>query len=125
MLRDYLTSYVRHNRASVTSLAAISFVASALLGLVVGVAHMLVTDYLARMAYLGETPSVTGSTIAFGVVTAISALALVLMLKSAFGTRRSGGYSLQRDVCSRFPRPALASSWAWGLRSCSLRECSR
>ena len=49
MLRDYLTSYVRHNRASVTSLAAISFVASALLGLVVGVAHMLVTDYLARM----------------------------------------------------------------------------
>ena len=70
MLRDYLTSYVRHNRASVTSLAAISFVASALLGLVVGVAHMLVTDYLARMAYLGETPSVTGSTIAFGVVKA-------------------------------------------------------
>lgn len=89
MLRDYLTSYVRHNRASVTSLAAISFVASALLGLVVGVAHMLVTDYLARMAYLGETPSVTGSTIAFGVVTATSALALVLMLKSAFGVSMS------------------------------------
>ena len=89
MLRGYLTSYVRHNRASVASLAAISFVASALLGLVVGVAHMLVTDYLARMAYLGETPSITGSTIAFGAVTATSALALVLMLKSAFGVSMS------------------------------------
>lgn len=89
MLRDYLESYVRHNRTSVALLAAISFVASAMLGLVVGVAHMLVVDYLARMAYLGEAPSVTGSTIAFASVTAISALALVLMLKSAFGVAMS------------------------------------
>lgn len=89
MLRDYLTSYIRHNRASVRSLAAISLIASVLLGLVIGIAHMLVTDYLARMAYLGETPSVTGSTIAFDVVTAASALALVLMLKSAFGVSMS------------------------------------
>ena len=89
MLRDYLVSYVRHNRASVITLAALSFVASALLGLVIGVSHMLVTDYLARMDYLGEAPSVTGSTVAFAVVTTMSALSLVLMLKSAFGVSMS------------------------------------
>ena len=89
MLRDYLASYARHNRTSVISLAALSFVASALLGLVIGVTHMLVSDYLARMAYLGEAPSVTGSTVAFASVTAISAFSLVLMLKSAFGVSMS------------------------------------
>ena len=89
MLRDYLASYVRHNRGSVASLAAISFVASALLGLVIGVSHMVVADYLARMDYLGQAPSVTGSTVAFAAVTAISAVSLVLMLKSAFGVSMS------------------------------------
>lgn len=89
MLRDYLASYVRHNRGSVASLAAISFVASALLGLVIGVSHMVVADYLARMDYLGQAPSVTGSTVAFGAVTAMSAVSLVLMLKSAFGVSMS------------------------------------
>ncbi len=89
MLRSYLASYVRHNRGSVTSLAAISFVASALLGLVIGVSQMVVDDYLARMDYLGEVPNITGSTVAFGAVTAISAVSLVLMLKSAFGVSMS------------------------------------
>ena len=89
MLRDYLESYVRHNRTSVALLAAISFVASAMLGLVVGVAHMLVVDYLARMAYLGEAPSVTGSTIAFASVTAISAPLSSSCSKSAFGVAMS------------------------------------
>lgn len=89
MLHSYLASYVRHNRGSVTSLAVISFVASALLGLVIGVSHMVVADYLARMDYLGQAPSVTGSTVAFGAVTAMSAVSLVLMLKSAFGVSMS------------------------------------
>ena len=89
MLRNYLASYVRHNRGSVTSLAAISFVASALLGLVIGVSQMVVDDYLARMDYLGEVPDITGSTVAFGAVTAMSAVSLVLMLKSAFGVSMS------------------------------------
>ncbi|HJA29826.1 MAG TPA: ABC transporter permease [Candidatus Olsenella pullicola] len=89
MLRSYLASYVRHNRGSVTSLAVISFVASALLGLVIGVSHMVVADYLARMDHLGQAPSVTGSTVAFGAVTAMSAVSLVLMLKSAFGVSMS------------------------------------
>ena len=89
MLRSYLASYVRHNRGSVTSLAAISFVASALLGLVIGVSQMVVDDYLARMDYLGEVPDITGSTVAFGAVTAMSAVSLVLMLKSAFGVSMS------------------------------------
>lgn len=89
MLRSYLASYVRHNRGSVTSLAVISFVASALLGLVIGVSQMVVDDYLARMDYLGEVPNITGSTVTFGAVTAISAVSLVLMLKSAFGVSMS------------------------------------
>lgn len=89
MLRDYLASYIRHNRTSAISLAAISFIASALLGLVIGVSQMVVTDYLARMDYLGQTPNITGSTIAFGVVTAIAAVSLLLMLKSAFGVSMS------------------------------------
>lgn len=89
MLRNYLASYVRNNRCSVTSLAAISFVASALLGLVIGVSQMVVDDYLARMDYLGQVPNITGSTVAFAAVTAISAISLVLMLKSAFGVSMS------------------------------------
>ena len=50
---------------------------------------MVVDDYLARMDYLGEVPNITGSTVAFGAVTAISAVSLVLMLKSAFGVSMS------------------------------------
>lgn len=89
MLRDYLASYIRHNQTSAISLAALSCFASALLGLVIGVFHLLVQDYLARMDYLGETPSVTGSTVAFAAVATISALSLVLMLKSAFSVSMS------------------------------------
>lgn len=89
MLRTYLAGYIRHNRAAVVALAAISFVAAVLLGLVVGVGQLMVSDYLARMAYLGETPQVSGSTIAFVAVTALSALAIVLMLKSAFDVSMS------------------------------------
>ena len=140
MLRDYLVSYVRHNRASVITLAALSFVASALLGLVIGVSHMVVTDYLARMDYLGEAPSVTGSTVAFAVVTTMSALSLVLMLKSAFGVSMSArirqlgilksiGASdaqvrrlLLAEGCAlSLPAACLASSWAWRSRLRSSR----
>lgn len=84
MLGTYLKSYIVHNRSSVVSLAAISLVACILLGLVIGVAQLLVTDYLVRMDHLGQTPDITGSTIAFALVTAISSLSVVLMLKSAF-----------------------------------------
>lgn len=89
MLKDYLASYGRHNRTSVVTLAVLSFIASALLGLIIGVSHMLVTDYLARMAYLNEEPSITGSTIAFAAVTTVSALSLILMLKNAFDVSMS------------------------------------
>ena len=89
MLRNYLVGYLRHNRASAIALSALSFIAATLLGLVIGVCHLLVADYIARMDYLGESPSVTGSGIAFAVVTTISVLSLVLMLKSAFGISMS------------------------------------
>lgn len=89
MLRSYIEAYVRHNRASAAALAVLSFVASALLGLVVGVGSLMVTDYLVRMEALGQTPDVTGSTVAFGTVIALSAVAVVLMLKSAFDVSMS------------------------------------
>lgn len=84
MMAPYLRAYVQHNRPSVLSLAAISFIACAFLGLIVGVMQMLLTDYFVRMEYLGLSPEITGSSIAFFVVTTISSIAIVLMLKSAF-----------------------------------------
>ena len=89
MLRSYLEAYISHNRAPVAALASLSFVASVLLGLIVGVGSLMVTDYLVRMAALGQAPDVTGSTIAFGLVIALAAVAVVLMLKSAFDVSMS------------------------------------
>ena len=89
MLRSYIEAYVSHNRAPVAALASLSFVASVLLGLIVGVGSLMVTDYLVRMAALGQAPDVTGSTVAFGLVTALAAVAVVLMLKSAFDVSMS------------------------------------
>lgn len=84
MMAPYLRAYVQHNRSSVLSLAAISFIACAFLGLVIAVTQMLLTDYFVRMEYLGQSPEITGSSISFFVVTAICSIAIVLMLKSAF-----------------------------------------
>lgn len=53
MMAPYLRAYVQHNRSSVLSLAAISFIACAFLGLVIAVTQMLLTDYFVRMEYLG------------------------------------------------------------------------
>lgn len=89
MLRSYLEAYISHNRAPVAALASLSFVASVLLGLIMGVGSLMVTDYLVRMAALGQAPDVTGSTIAFGLVIALAAVAVVLMLKSAFDVSMS------------------------------------
>ena len=89
MLRTYIANYIRANQASVISLAALSFIASVMLGLVVGVGSLVVRDYLIRMEYLGETPSVTGSSIAFAIVTALCSISIVLMLKSAFDVSMS------------------------------------
>lgn len=83
-MRRYLASYIRHNQAAVITLAAISLVASLLLGLVTGISWMVLGDYLQRMAILGQAPDVTGSTIAFASVLAMASLSIVLMLKSAF-----------------------------------------
>lgn len=84
MMAPYLRAYVQHNRSSVLSLAVISFIACAFLGLVIAVTQMLLTDYFVRMEYLGQSPEITGSSISFFVVTAICSIAIVLMLKSAF-----------------------------------------
>lgn len=65
MMAPYLRAYVQHNRSTVLSLAAISFIACALLGLVIGVTQMLLTDYFVRMEYLGQSPEITGSSISF------------------------------------------------------------
>ena len=84
MMAPYLRAYVRHNRSSGFSLAALSFIACAFLGLIVGVTQMLLTDYFVCLEQLGQNPEVTGSSIAFFIVTAISSIAIVFMLKSAF-----------------------------------------
>lgn len=89
MVCSYIEAYVRHNRAPVTALAALSLVASALLGLVVGVGSLMLTDYLVRMETLGQAPDVTGSTVAFGTVIVLSSVAVVFMLKSGFDVSMS------------------------------------
>ena len=63
MLRSYLEAVTSATTGRPLRPRLAFVVASVLLGLIVGVGSLMVTDYLVRMAALGQAPDVTGSTI--------------------------------------------------------------
>ena len=86
MWKQYLTQYIRENRATSIFLAGMSFVASLLLSLFCGIAYNLWVDYVNRqkILYGSYTPQMEPILAAYGSVLLIACAALVSMLHHAF-----------------------------------------